>query len=148
MKRYLRQCLWAALIGSCLGLPAIWVGCASLTPGADPLVVRVEQSESGATATFDFVLNEDNANRPFWQTNAPAFHKFVEWLRTPTPYVNGTNYPRCVVLQLNVDDLKLRYQAAKSASNSNLLVSVVSALEAALSQAASWENIATNSIHP
>jgi aconitase B len=61
---------------------------------------------STASATFDLLLRVDNTDRGFWRTNAPAFHQFCEWLRTPTPYQAQT-VPRCVALQLNVDDLRL-----------------------------------------
>jgi len=130
----------AALIG-CI------IGCTSLTPGADPLVVRVEQGLSAATATFDLVLTTDNADRGFWRTNAPAFHTFAEWLRTPQLY-GTTNVPRCVAIQLNCDDLKLAYQASKTTGSSNALWSAWSVLNAAWSQSLSWSNIVTSPVHP
>ncbi len=141
--------LLALLIVVALAIPAtaIFMGCASLSAGADPLVVRVEQGETGANATFDFVLHEDQANRGFWETNAPAFHNFCEWLRTPTVYT-GTNVPRCVAMQLNVDDLKLSYKASKTAGNSNALFSAFAVLSTAFSEASSWQGIVTNSVHP
>jgi hypothetical protein len=133
------------ITGACLALFA-W-GCASLTPGADPLVVRTEQALTGANATFDFVLGVDQANRGFWMTNAPAFHTFCEWLRTPEAY--GTNVvPRCVLMQLNTDDLKLAYQASKTAGNSNSLYSAWAVLNAAIAQTTSWSNIVTAPVHP
>jgi hypothetical protein len=145
MNTELRSSIAVAAV--CLAAGLLIAACASLTPGADPLVVRVEQGESGASATFDLVLHEDNANRPFWKTNAPGFHAFCEWLRTPTPY-GGSNVARCVAIELNVDDLKVAYKASKTAGNSNALYTAFGTLDAAISQAASWENIATNSIHP
>jgi hypothetical protein len=123
------------------------IGCASLTPGADPLVVRVEQTLTGANATFDFVLGIDNGNRAFWVTNAPAFHQFAEWLRTPQAY--GTNVvSRCVAMQLNTDDLKLSYQASKTTGSSNALWSAWSVLSTAITQTGSWSNIITGPVHP
>lgn len=123
------------------------VGCATLNPGADPLVVRTEQTLSAARYTFDFVLNVDNLNRSFWITNAPALHNFCEWLRTPQTY--GTNtVARCVVMQLNVDDLKLAYKASKNTGSSNALWSAWSVLNAAVDQTVSWSNIITSPIHP
>jgi hypothetical protein len=137
----------AALILVCtFGLAFVW-GCSHLAAGADPFVVRVEQGEQGANATFDLVLNIDNADRGFWKTNAPAFHTFCSWLRTPTPYQVTNTLPRSSVIQLNVEDLKLAYQASKTTSNSNALWEAFSTLSAAIGQASSWANIATNSIH-
>lgn len=134
------------LAASIIGL-LILIGCAHLTPGADPLVVRVEQTQSGAMGTFDLVLHEDQANRSFWATNAPAFHSFCEWLRTPQKY-NGSNVARCVAIQFNVDDLKLAYKAGKTTGNSNALYTAFTVLSAAVGQASSWQNIVTSPIHP
>jgi hypothetical protein len=130
----------AAIIG-------IGIGCSSLTPGADPLVVRVEQTLTGSSATFDFVLGVDNANRAFWVTNGPAFHQFCEFLRTPQPYKSVT-VPRCVAMELNVDDLKLAYQDSKTTGNSNALWSAWSVLSTAITQTASWSNIVAGPVHP
>ena len=124
----------------------LWLGCASITPGADPLVVRTEQTESTAGSTFDMILTIDQADRGLWKSNAPAFHTFCEWLRTPQSYA-GTNYPRCVVMQLNVDDLKLAYKASKTAGSSNALVSAFTVLSTAISQSTSWSNIITAPTH-
>ena len=131
------------LVLAICGIAGILQGCATIAPGADPLVVRVEQGESTASATFDLVLNQDNSNRAFWMTNAPVFHVFCEWLRTPTTYTTST-LPRCVVIQLSVDDLKVAYQSSKTASNSNALWTAWGTLSAALAQAQSWAYIVTN----
>lgn len=131
-------------IGAILAM--ILVGCAVLKSGSDPLVVRTEQALTLANGTFDFVLHTEHVNRSFWQTNAPAFANFCDWLRTPVPY-GGSNVARCVEMQLNVDDLKLAYKASKTASNSNALFSAWSTLNAAVSQAGSWSNIVVTPIH-
>ena len=123
------------------------VGCATLSPGADPLVVRVEQGQTVANATFDMVLKQDNSNRDFWRTNAPAFHQFCEWLRTPSTYQSTTTVPRCVLIELNVDDLKVAYKASKTASNSNALWTAFGTLSEVITQAQSWNTIVTNSIY-
>jgi hypothetical protein len=122
-------------------------GCATLNPGADPFVVRVEQTQTAAGATIDMVLRIDNADRGMWKSNAPAFHNFCEWMRTPTPYGSNT-LPRSVVLQLNVDDLKLAYRASRSTGSSNALYSAWSVLQTVFSQSASWSNIISNPVHP
>jgi hypothetical protein len=142
-----------AILIFALGLSGLLIGCAHLQPGSDPLVVRVEQGESGATSTFDFVLHEDNANRGFWITNAPAFHNFCEWLRTPTPYTgpeapNGTIVARCIAMQLRVDDLKQSYKASKTAGNSNVLFSAFAVMDTAMGQAGAWQTIIKTPIHP
>jgi hypothetical protein len=126
---------------------AIISSCASLAPGADPLVVRVEQAETTGKSTFDLVLNEDNSNRSFWKTNAPAFHNFAEWLRQPQTVEATNTLPRASAMLISLDDVKLAYKASKTAGNSNLLYTIVATTEAAVSQASAWITISTNNPH-
>lgn len=126
---------------------ALFVSCATVNPDADVLVVRTEQAQAGALATFDFIIYMDHSNRTFWRTNAPAFHAFAEWLRTPQSY--GTSeVPRAVAIQLNLDDLKQTYKFARTSANSNALWAALQVLNAAVAQSWSWSNIITSPIHP
>jgi hypothetical protein len=136
--------IFVGLISFALAVGITITSCASLAPGADPLVVRVEQTETTAKSTFDLVLNEDNSNRPFWMTNAPAFHAFCEWLRQPQTVEVTNTLPRASAMLLSLDDVKVAYQASKTAGNSNLLYTIVATTEAAVSQASAWITIATN----
>lgn len=141
-----------------LVISALWItvfsilatiqGCATLAPGADPLVVRTEQVQSIAGPGIDFVLHFDNSDRGFWRTNAPPFHNFCEWLRTPIPYTNGATLPRAILMQVNVDDLKQAYKFSKTSGNSNALYTALGTLSAALTQATSWSNIVVTPVHP
>lgn len=121
----------------------VFVGCVALQPGADPLVVRVEQGETLAKSSFDFVVNVDESNRGFWMTNAPALHNFAEWLRAPVTLNGNTNEPRGIAMILTVDAAKLSYQADKSSFNSNILMTVFGVLTQAQQQASAWQIIAT-----
>lgn len=143
MRNKFGQPLTLLLLLFCLGLAA----CATLNPGADPFIVRVEQGQAGVAATVDMVLHVDETDRGFWKTNAPAFHTFCEWLRTPTPY-GGTNVARCIATQANVEDLKRSYKSAKSAGTSNALFLAFIELGTLQSQSLSWSNIITSPIHP
>lgn len=117
-------------------------GCATVGPGNDPLVVRAEQAETSAKATFDMVLHTDDANRPFWQSNAPAFHTFCEWLRQPQ--VAGTNtLPRASAMIWQLNTVKRDYKGAKN-TYSNALVTALVTLQSSLSQASYWASITTN----
>jgi hypothetical protein len=137
------------LIGLVAALAAMLAACATLNPKADPFVVRVEQTQTTAYATFDMVLRLDQADRGFWRTNAPGFHNFCEWLRTPQDYQLGKMHvPRCVLIQLNVDDLKRVYKASRTDTTSNALWSAWLTLNTALNQSTSWSNIITAPIHP
>lgn len=141
----MKQSLMAVALGVAAGLTL--VACNTLLPGADPFVVRVEQTLTVANGTFDFVLHFDQADRGFWRTNAPAFHEFCEWLRTPLAY--GTNSePRAVVMQLNVNNLKHAYKASKTTGTSNALWYAWSTLNTVIGQSSSWSNIVVTPTHP
>lgn len=146
MKKFLKD--WGLAVGAtwiyavvCL-TSLYYTGCATIDPKADKFVVQVERSQTVAASSIDFVLNLDQENRPFWRTNAPAFHSFCSWLRTPVPY-QGTNIQRALVMQLNVDDLKQIYKAQRNAGSSNNLYNAWQVLKGAISQSTSWSNIVT-----
>lgn len=117
----------------------LFVGCATLQPGADPLVVRAEQLETAAEASFQLVVSVDNSDRGFWMTNAPAFHNFAEWLRAPVALNGNTNEPRGLGMILLVDSAKMAYLSNKS--QSNVLITAISDLQAAAVQADAWATI-------
>ena len=124
------------------------LGCATLDPGANAFIVRVEQGQGIAQPTFDLVLNLDNEDRGFWRTNAPAFHSFCEWLRAPVIYSNSP-LQRVIAIQANVQDLKMAYKASRDAGHSNALFNTWIVLDAAIGQASSWSTIVTNkAVHP
>lgn len=115
-----------------LALVGISIGCSHLQPGADPLIVRTEQTEKIAAATFDEILRLDDGNRAFYRTNAPQFHAFAERLRAADDF-HGTNYPNAVTVILRLNELKTLYRLDHS--NSNLLVTAVAGIEAAAAEA-------------
>lgn len=119
----------------------VWGGCATLAPGADPLVVRAEQAETVAIATFNMVVQVDDKDREYWKRTVPGFHDFAEWLRAPL--VVGTNtHPRGIAMIRNVEAIKQTYKENKAYSN--VLVSVLGVLGATVEQAGTWLSVATN----
>jgi len=120
-------------------------GCASIQNGQDVLVVRAEQLETVAVSAFDTVVVLDNSNRQFWQTNAPAFHQFAEWLRTPITIESTNTMRRGLAMVKLVDDAKLIYES--NSSQSNLLTQAVSDLQIAVQQAQSWQIIIQSPTH-
>ena len=115
------------------------IGCSSLQPGADPLVVNAERVETVGKSTFDLVLNLDNSNRPYWQSNAPAFHDFCQWLRQPQTIEQTNTLPRAAAMLLSLDDVKLDYQSARSSSNA--LVEALATFQGVLNQAQAWQTL-------
>ncbi|HWC60859.1 MAG TPA: hypothetical protein VHC44_14280 [Verrucomicrobiae bacterium] len=122
---------------------ALWlVGCVQLQPGADPIVVRVEQTETVAKSSFDLVLNVDNSNRPFFATNAPPFHRFCEWLREPQTVEQTNTLPRAAAMLVSLDDVKLAYKNASVGSND--VLTALATVQSAMSQANAWLTVVTN----
>jgi len=134
---------WKLLLFSLIAAIGLGVGCASIQPGNDPLVVRTEQTLATGKSLFDTTLGIDHANRPFFATNAPAFHIFCEWLREPqaVPELSGT-LPRASALLYSLDTIKRDYQASKASSNT--LYTALATFESVSSQAGAWLTIATN----
>jgi len=121
----------------------VWVsGCAQLRPGQDPLVVRAEQVEATAKATFDLVLNIDHSDRGFWRTNAPAFHSFCEWLRQPQIVWVTNVLPRASAMIANLDNVKQDYVWARQGSN--VLITALVVLQSASTEAGGWAQVVTN----
>lgn len=118
-------------------------GCATIQPGNDRLVVTAERMETVAISSFDLVVNIDNANRPFWRTNLPAFHEFAEWLRQPQIVWQTNSLPRGAAMVANVNNIKNDYKASKV--DSNVLVSAIAVLQSAMGQANGWLSLVTNS---
>lgn len=149
MKLIKFTALSAGFLALCIALGLLLSGCAALAPGADALIVRTEQLEQTAQASFHLALVIDNEDRGFWRTNAPAFHNWCEWLRVPTKYearnifvTTNVTLPRYRVLLLSIDDIKQDYRTSKAYSNS--LNSALITLSSVLRQTESWLNIVTN----
>lgn len=107
-----------------------FVGCRSLDPGARAVVVRAEQSITVANASFDSAIHIDAANRSFFKTNAPAFHQFCEWLRTPVVMLPLTNsLPRGLAIVTSANAVKNRYKATNSTNDYALLISSLAVVE-------------------
>lgn len=144
MKKYTFDFTWFfwGFLMFAFGWPFMFVGCTHLDPGADPVVVRAEQVETGASATFELVVKTDNNNRSFWITNAPAFHNFAEWLRSPIS-IQGTNHPRGIAMIFQLDADKVAYKS--HGGSSNALVASTAVLQSALTQSTAWLTISSNS---
>lgn len=139
-------------VALCCAPLAVLPGCAGLAPGADPFVVRIEQAQASAKPGFDFLLSTENENRAFWETNTPGFYNFCEWLRQPQPVtgmtafgtnIDGVLLPRASAMQWNLDQIKTSYKEGKATSNSVFLV--LTTLESAVAQSATWAQLITNS---
>jgi hypothetical protein len=123
-------------------------GCAALAPGADPLVVRVEQAESTGKAVLDLVVHVESANFTFYQSNAPGFVTFAEWLKVPQSVpagaTNGT-LPRGLALVWSLDQTKMAYK--QGLATSNVLTTALGTFAAAVNQASAWLTVTTNTPH-
>lgn len=127
------------MLFACGILGASLMGCQPLQVNADPLIVRAEQTERAALATFDLVVNVDHANRAFFEKHAPEFHSFAEWLREPIPQ-NGQ--PRGLAMVADLHAVKMTYKETREAGK---LQASIYALQATLARANGWLNQLTNS---
>ena len=131
MKKFVSLCR-SVLPVACVLVVALLVfqGCVATT--GNPIVVRCEQSETITLATFQTALDIDNSNRELFKTKVPAFHNFCEWLRVPVT-LNPTNtLPRGAAMIWSLNETKLAYK--KGAATSNMVVTVLAPVEAALGQ--------------
>jgi hypothetical protein len=113
-------------------------GCASLEKGADPVVVRAEQTLTVATSAFDTFLKLDNDNRALVKQKAPQVHEFAEWLREPSQFPGSTNVvARWACLVESAELTKLAYKQNRSADNKANLVTALATLQTAVDQAQS-----------
>lgn len=117
-------------------------GCARLQPGADPLVVRVEQAETGAVSTFDLVLRMDDTDREFWKQKAPGFHSFAEFLREPLAAEGTNTEARALSLVRSLDVIKKDYQAGRASSNA--VTAALATLRGLLAESAKQLSAVTN----
>lgn len=125
-----------AVVIASLALALFIGGCATVSPTANQLVVRCEQSQTVTFSTFDAVVHLDDSNRAFWKTNAPEFHAFAEWLRQPV-VLNATNtLPRGAAIIWSVDQTKLTYK--QTLTGKDQLVASLAAMETALREAQTY----------
>jgi len=136
MKKYI------VFIALCM---VVLIGCTTLQPGADPLVVRTEQSLTVGKSAFDLAVIIDHSNRAMWRTNVPAFHEFCEWLRAPEVVPDlVTTLPRASAMLYSLNTIKKDYIMSKTSSNA--LYSALMTFESTMNQANSWLTIITNKL--
>lgn len=107
------------------------VGCATLSPTADPLVVRTEQVERIAFDTFDTFVRLVSRYEAKVKATAPAAYDFAEWLRAKGP----DGKPRGIAMVKSLDATRRAYKANRSDVNRATLSSSLAALEKALNEA-------------
>lgn len=101
-------------------------GCRSVEPGHDPLIVRVEQAETLAFATFDTFLKIEHAQRANTRLYFPEAHAFAEHLRERRP----DGQPRGIGYILDLQEVKSAYR--RDALRKSQLIAALAALETVL----------------
>lgn len=120
----LRRCF--LLFAFCFSL----LGCATLQPGADPLVVRCQQAEAIAFSTFDTYVHLVADNEKRVKALAPAAYDFAEWLRAKTP--EGT--PRGLAMITSLGNVRRAYAAHRTPEHKASLLAALAALQSAVSE--------------
>lgn len=104
-------------------------GCAALKPGADPLVVRCQQTERVAFETFDTFLRIERSQAARIRAVAPAVSDFAGWLREPL-----ADGPRGVSLVRSLGAVRRAYQADRSDGNRSKVESSLRIVAATLAE--------------
>ena len=105
-------------------------GCASLKPGADPLVVRCEQAEQVAFSTFNAFVHLVADHEAKVKATVPAAFTFAEWLRAKT--ADGT--PRGLAMVTSLGNVRRAYAANRSPENKATVLGALAAVQAAIEE--------------
>lgn len=105
-------------------------GCASLQPGADPLVVRCQQAEATAFATFDTFVHLVADHEAKVKATVPAAFAFAEWLRAKQP----DGLPRGLSLVESLGTVRRAYAANRTPAGKASLLSALASLQAAVAE--------------
>lgn len=118
-------------------LAAFGIGCASILPGSDPLVVRAEQGLKAADATFNTYVQVEYANRDLLKKVDIKFETVADKIR-----VGWTNW--VVVL----DKALLSYKHAKTPENQAALAQAQATVDTNLAAAQALLSQAITNINP
>lgn len=99
------------------------VGCASILPGNDPVVVNAERVTAAAADTFDAAFHVEYANHALLKQSSPATVAYVNYVRTNAPTWLTT-----------ARALTTAYKQNRSASNKANLETALATLQAAINQ--------------
>lgn len=98
-------------------------GCGTILPGNDPLVVRAEQTEKTAIATFSAFVHIEAANRDFLRKLNPDIKTVADKVR-----LDSTNWVS------SLDRVILAYKHNRNESNSVNVATALATLEASLAE--------------
>lgn len=106
-----------SLVAFCL-LLCLAVGCATVKPGADPVLVRAQQTYATAVNSCDLLFNLELDNRALIESKLPGTHAAVDKIK-----VNAKKY---LPELLKATD---SYSVAKTAENANALTIALAVIE-------------------
>ena len=112
---------------------ALMTACGTLQPGADPFIVRAEQTQQVAFDTFDTFVTMDNNNRTLFRTSFPEAHAVAEWLRAPVTRIDGKTMQRGLSILEDLKAAKALYKAVPNTANKTALAVQLAKTENTLS---------------
>lgn len=91
-------------------LAAVLIGCGTIQPGADPIVVNAERVTASAVDTFDTFLKYEHNNRAALDSINPGIHKYAnvlrrngqKWLQTARAETQAYKYNRSETNKANL----------------------------------------------
>lgn len=105
----------------------LFEGCASVTPGSDPIVVNAERSISSSVDVFDSLFKIEAVNHALLKQNAPQVVAQVNMLRRNAPsWIESTR------------SLTAAYKQNRSAQNKASLQTALAVLGAGVIQAQTY----------
>lgn len=110
-------------IGLLVSILLMGSGCASILSGNDPVVVRAEQTEKIALATFDTFLAIEAAHQAEIQSMSPIIHTVAENVRK-----NGKNW------LTTANNLRKTYKSSRTPENKANLMTAIAIVETALTE--------------
>ena len=102
------------------------IACATLQPGADPLLVRAEQVEKTSFAITNAFVTLEDQNQAVLESKVPGIHKAAEKVRETVPGALR-------ILHTSIDT----YRAAKVKDASTLSIAL-SVVETDVAEAQKW----------
>lgn len=132
MNKTLRIGYIAFLIASLIG-----IGCSSILPGNDSLVVRAEQAEKDANVAFNAFVQVEYANRDALLKVNPQIQKLADKVR-----VGWTNWVQ------TLDRAILTYKGAKTPDNATALVAAQAVIEGNLAQTKAATQQSLTNLYP
>lgn len=109
------------------------MGCRTVKPGNDVIVVRAEQAQDMAFETIVTFLKLEHSQRAVVKQKWPKVHAFAEFLREDIQ-IGEVKMSRGFTYVVSMNNVKLAYKVNKTEENRMQLIASIAALEQMLTE--------------